>query len=164
MRRRPYVSNADELKGSLTRLCSDDPWLSFALGCLERVLARPDPEVEECLLHHDLHGDNVVVSRDRTRIEGVIDFGAACIGDVQRDFVAMCWHGFDAMHQLVESYHSRTGRRLDRTCIKDYFCVTNIRDVIQFRSRSLVPVESKMLAGSEQRLTDWALQDQDGAW
>ena len=112
----------------------------------------------------NLHGDNVAVSEDGSEIVGVIDFGAACIGDVHRDFKGACWHGFDVMHALVDAYEAKTGHQLERRRIKNYFCATVLGDLIKFSSAEPGGWVTTVLARSEGRLEEWAVAEARGDW
>ena len=158
----PYPGNRDELVSDLERICEDRVWLPFANRCLERVLESRPSESDEALLHHDLHGDNVVVSEDG-EVVGVIDFGDACIGDIHRDFKSFCWHGFSCMEAIAASYETRSGRQLDRRRVKDYFCVENLQDIIEFTGQP-GSAETRMLDRSERWLEDWSALEGRGEW
>ena len=170
--RRSFAYKATELGAGLEQVCGDRAWMPFAIRCLEELVEPVFDRAWECLLHHDLHGDNVAVSEDGSEIVGVIDFGAACIGDVHRDFKGACWHGFDVMHALVDAYEAKTGHQLERRRIKNYFCATVLGDLIEFSraepgefSRA-EPGEwvATVLARSEGWLQEWAVAEARGDW
>ena len=162
--RRSFADNATELRASLERLCGDRAWMPFAMRCLDELVDPAFDRAWECLLHHDLHGDNVAVSENGSEIAGVIDFGDACIGDVHRDFKGACWHGFDVMHALVDVYETKRGHRLERRRIKNYFCVTVLGDLIDFSSAEPGEWVTTVLARSEAWLEEWAVAEARGDW
>ena len=57
------------------------------------------------VIHHDLAPEHVLVNPENGRIEGIIDWGDAMLGDVARDFVFLVtWKGWRFTEKVVGFY------------------------------------------------------------
>lgn len=57
------------------------------------------------VIHHDLGPEHVLVDPESGRVEGIIDWGDAMLGDIARDFVFLVtWRGWHFAEQITRLY------------------------------------------------------------
>lgn len=62
------------------------------------------------LIHGDLWHENVLVNRDGTALEGIIDFESARVGDIAQDFATLRYLGDDFAAAVLQAYIRRGGQ------------------------------------------------------
>lgn len=135
----------------LLKKCGSQPWKDFALKALMRYegyLKDPGPLF---FLHHDLHGDNVLLDPETRQVSGVIDFGDLCVGDLHRDFFSMQWVSLEASELMIRAYGRLSGCRLDRRRIHDLRSINLLCDLTQSLNQHLPEA-----ARFERDMAQWA--------
>lgn len=78
------------------------------------------PQKNQVFGHFDLHGANMLLDENHSRILGVIDFGNCKMGDLHQDLSVMNLSSPDLAERIARSYEKITERKLNRLLIQHY--------------------------------------------
>lgn len=95
-------------------------------GHASRALARVDAEVPvSCVLHNDLHGENILIDPETHEVTAVIDFGDVACGDPCSDLNYLCEFDLHQAERIAHRYREAGGEIVDPQRIRDlYFLQT----------------------------------------
>lgn len=97
-------------------------WWNLAAPALQRVDATT---ATPCVLHNDLHGDNILVDSVTHEVTGILDFGDTAYGDPSIDLNYLCEFDLHAAERIARRYEAAGGTPVDPQHILDlYFLIT----------------------------------------
>ena len=122
--------SADQLRRRLLPLLDEQAQRSLVERMLEgyaQLNVSAEPRV---VLHNDLHGWNILCDPATAQLTGVLDFNAACIGDVHLDF-RYFFYPDPPLLEIVLAHYTRISARVLslRRCIL-YAVATDLTDLV----------------------------------
>ena len=111
----PWPADAD--LANLPRVVDDLALLARIGRALELRTAMMNALIDPVLVHGDLGPWNLACDPRTGAVNGVFDYGDACLGDRHQDFRYMLFHREDEQVMLeaaIAAYEGETGTRLDR--------------------------------------------------
>lgn len=100
----------------------DPAWQAMARQAVVRVNRG---QTTVCVVHNDLHGENILIDPVTHRITAVIDFADVAYGDPCIDLNYLCEFGLDNADRIARRYEASGGGRVDPQRILDlYFLKT----------------------------------------
>jgi aminoglycoside phosphotransferase (APT) family kinase protein len=131
-------ATTDALRSRLGAFVDDRRMAKVQAWCdwVDAVLSNPVPAV---FLHGDFAGHNLLWERGSTTIVGVVDFEEASSGDFHYDlrYLPAQIATLDLLHEVVDAYADRTGRRVELARVMAWHLRTALGDTL-WRSEARV--------------------------
>lgn len=104
------------------------PFFEHFLEIYTQVLATP---YAPTFLHHDLHTGNILVHQRSGRLQGIIDFEDAAIGDPYQEFRLLYEIDANLMEEAAYFYTQQTRKKFDIQRIHAYYLATEYSRMVE---------------------------------